>query len=111
MLKRFPAVMLLLGGCSFPLAAQRGAARTGPVTFAIVVKDAGRAPITDLKRAVTGPVQRNARTEGGRLVFENLPTGDYTFRFEKTGYGPVEEQVTGRGARASAVPVATITDD
>src|SRR4029078_887016 len=105
MLKRFPAVMLLLGVCSFPLAAQRGAARTGPVTFAIMVKDAAGAPITDVKVAVTGPVQRNARPGGGRLVFENLPTGDYTFRFEKTGYVPVEQQVTGRGARPIPVEV------
>src|SRR6476620_800972 len=105
MLKRFPAVMLLLGVCSFPLAAQRGAVRTGPVTFAIMVKDAAGAPITDVRVAVTGPAQRNSRTEGGRLVFESLPTGDYTFRFEKAGYVPVEQQVTGRGAKPIPVEV------
>jgi len=105
MLKRFPAVMLLLGVCSFPLAAQRGAVRTGPVTFAIMVKDAAGAPITDVRVTVTGPAQRNARTEGGRLVFESLPTGDYTFRFEKAGYVPVEQQVTGRGAKPIPVEV------
>ena len=105
MLKRFPAIMLLLGVCSLPVAAQRGVARTGPVTFAIMVKDAAGAPVTDVKVTVAGPAQRNARTEGGRLVFENLPTGDYTFRFEKTGYVPVEQQVTGRGSKPIPVEV------
>jgi mannose-6-phosphate isomerase-like protein (cupin superfamily) len=106
MLKRFPAVMLLLGLCSFPLAAQRGAARTaGPVTFAIMVKDAAGAPITDVRVTLTGPAQRSSRTEGGRLVFESLPTGEYTFRFEKAGYVPVEQQVTGRGAKPIPVEV------
>lgn len=105
MLKRLPAVILLLGVWSFPIAAQRGAARTGPVTFAVMVKDAAGAPITDVRVAVTGPVQRNSRTEGGRIVFENLPAGDYTFRFEKNGYVPVEQRVTGRGAKPIPVEV------
>ena len=105
MLKRCPAVILLLGVWSFPIAAQRGTARTGPVTFAVMVKDAAGTPITDVRVAVTGPVQRNSRTEGGRTVFENLPAGDYTFRFEKNGYVPVEQQVTGRGAKPIPVEV------
>jgi len=53
-----------------------------------------------------------SRTERGRLVFENLPSGTYHFRFEKDGFKPLERDVTGRGATpidvkvslASAVP-------
>ena len=106
MLKRSLAVCFLLGASILPLTAQRSsAARSGPVTFAIMVRDAAGAPVTDVKVTVTGPIQRNARTEGGRIVFENVPTGDYTFRFERSGFVPVEQQVTGRGTKPIPVEV------
>ena len=83
-----------------PLAAQRGGAappRSGSVTFAVLVSDPSGAPIGDVKVTMTGPAERTSRTEGGRLVFENLPAGTYTFRFEKDGFVPFEKEVAGRG--------------
>ncbi len=83
-----------------PLAAQRGGAappRSGSVTFAVLVSDPSGAPIGDVKVSMTGPAERTSRTEGGRLVFENLPAGTYTFRFEKDGFVPFEKEVAGRG--------------
>jgi mannose-6-phosphate isomerase-like protein (cupin superfamily) len=86
------------------LAAQRrGAARSGPVTFAVVVTEPSGVRVTDVKVTVTGPVQRSARTEGGRIVFENLPAGDYRFRFERNGFVAFERDVTGRGS--APIPV------
>jgi mannose-6-phosphate isomerase-like protein (cupin superfamily) len=98
------AVFLLLVS-SLPVAAQRGSARTGPVTFTIFVKDSSGAPVTDVRVALTGPAQRSSRTEGGRTVFEDLPSGDYTLRFEKPGFVALEKQVTGRGSRPIPVDV------
>jgi mannose-6-phosphate isomerase-like protein (cupin superfamily) len=103
--KFFVAVALLLGVSLVPLAAQRGAARSGPVTFAVMVTDSSGAPITDVRVSLIGPVQRSARTEGGRIVFENVPAGDYRIRFERPGFVAVEQQVTGRGAKPIPVNV------
>ncbi|HYT74336.1 MAG TPA: cupin domain-containing protein [Vicinamibacterales bacterium] len=80
-----------------PLGAQRRGS-TGPVTLAVLVSDPSGAPIADVRVALTGPAQRNGRTEAGRIVFEDLPTGAYRFRFEKDGYVPLEREVTGRGS-------------
>jgi mannose-6-phosphate isomerase-like protein (cupin superfamily) len=84
-----------------PVAAQRGGAaptpRSGSVTFAVLVSDPSGTPIGDVKVTMTGPVERTSRTEGGRLVFESLPAGTYTFRFEKDGFVPFEKEVAGRG--------------
>jgi len=107
MLKRICAAVFLFVLCALPLAAQRSAPpRSGPVTFAIVVKDAAGAPLTDVRVSLTGPVQRNARTEGGRIVFENVPSGEYQFHFEKPGYVPADQTVTGRGAKPIPVEVS-----
>jgi mannose-6-phosphate isomerase-like protein (cupin superfamily) len=105
MLKSFSTLVLLLG-VSLPAGVQRASvAKTGPVTFAILVTDAAGAPVTDVRVSVTGPVQRSARTEGGRLVFENLPSGEYQFKFEKAGFVPVDQTVTGRGTKPISVNV------
>jgi mannose-6-phosphate isomerase-like protein (cupin superfamily) len=99
-------VLLSTGVLGPPVLAQRGtAARTGPVTFAVFVTDPSGAPVTDVRVTMTGPVARNARTEGGRLVFEDLPTGDYQFRFEKPGFDPVDQTVTGKGSKPIPVNV------
>jgi mannose-6-phosphate isomerase-like protein (cupin superfamily) len=99
-----PVVVLLILG-SVPVSAQRKSARGGNVTFAVNVTDTVGAPITDVKVTMTGPAQRSGRTEGGRLVFEGLPSGAYHFRFEKDGFGTIEKDVTGRSGSPVAVKV------
>jgi mannose-6-phosphate isomerase-like protein (cupin superfamily) len=92
-------VLLTLGG-AMPGAQRRGAApTTGRVTFAINVTDSTGAPVGDVRVTLTGVVARSSRTERGRTVFENLPSGQYTFRFEKSGFVTVEREVTGKGAK------------
>jgi len=92
-----------VGLVGLPLAAQRGTAprapTTGPAAFAVTVTDPSGTPLTDVDVTVTGRAQRSGSTEGGRIAFEDLPTGPYHFKFEKDGYDPVEQDVTGkRGA-------------
>ena len=84
-------------------AARGGGERTGVVTFAIVVTDPSGARLSDVRVSLTGPAQRASRTEGGRIVFENLPSGDYRFRFERPGFVALERDVTGRGS--APIPV------
>lgn len=100
-----PILLALL--VSGPAAAQRrGAApTTGPVTFAINVTDPSGAPVPDVRVTLTGVVTRTTRTERGRTVFENLPSGQYTLKFEKPGYITVDKDVTGRGAKPIDVSV------
>src|SRR5437588_2035462 len=96
-----PGVFLLLITAAAPQAAQRRGAATGPVTFAVLVSDPSGAPIADARVTLSGPAQRNGRTEAGRIVFEDLPAGAYRFHFEKDGFVPVDRDVTGR----SRVPI------
>ncbi len=99
--------ILLLAAVSRPLEAQRrGAApQTGPVTFAINVTDPAGAPVGDVTVTLTGPVTRTTRTERGRTVFAELPTGTYQFTFEKTGYITHAREVAGRGSKLIDVKV------
>lgn len=104
MMLSFLLVVLAAG----PAAAQRrgGAApTTGPVTLAINVADLTGAPVGDVRVTLSGPVNRTTRTERGRTVFENLPSGQYTLRFEKSGYTTVDREVTGKGAKPIEVAV------
>ena len=98
---------ILLVAALNPLDAQRrGAApQTGPVTFAVVVADPSGAPVGDVTVTLTGAVTRTSRTERGRTVFENLPSGAYRMRFEKKGFVSAEREVTGRGSRPIDVSV------
>ncbi|HWK10750.1 MAG TPA: carboxypeptidase regulatory-like domain-containing protein [Vicinamibacterales bacterium] len=94
---------VLVGLSVHPLAAQRGATQrtpaTGPAAFAVLVTDPGGAPLTDVQVTVTGRVQRSGSTESGRIAFEDLPVGQYHFKFEKDGYDTVEQDAAGkRGA-------------
>ena len=87
-------------------AQRRGAApTTGPVTFAINVADMSGKPVGDVRVTLTGVVTRSTRTERGRTVFENLPAGEYTLKFERSGYVTVEREVTGRGSKPIEVAV------
>src|SRR5262245_43666079 len=72
----------------------RGSAR---VTFAIAVSDPSGAPLADVKVTMTGASERTSRTEAGRLGFENLPAGNYRFRFDKDGFITLEREVSARG--------------
>ena len=72
----------------------RGSAR---VAFAIAVSDPTGAPLSDVKVTMTGASERTARTEAGRLVFENLPAGTYRFRFDREGFIALEREVSARG--------------
>jgi mannose-6-phosphate isomerase-like protein (cupin superfamily) len=99
--------IVLLALFTGPIQAQRreGAAKGGPVTFAILVSDPSGAPVSDAMVTVSGAASRTTRTERGRAVFEGLPVGDYLFRFEKDGYVPFERRLTGRGAKPIDVKV------
>ena len=106
MQRAFVVFLVIVAGAAAPLAAQRrGAPAVGRVTFAVAVADPSGAPVTDVKVTMTGPVQRSSRTEGGRLVFENLPAGSYHFRFEKDGFAPLERDVPGKGSAPIDVKV------
>jgi mannose-6-phosphate isomerase-like protein (cupin superfamily) len=80
-------------------------ATTGRVTFAIAVTDPAGAPLPDVKVTMTGATERASRTEGGRIVFENLPAGNYRFRFDKEGFVPFERELTARGTAPIDVKV------
>src|SRR3954471_7223055 len=88
-----------------PATQRRGAATGGRVTFAVAVADSAGKPMSGVKVMLSGPAQRTSSTEAGRLVFENLPAGTYHFRFERTGYLPVEKDVPGKGSAPIDVKV------
>jgi hypothetical protein len=99
-------VLAILTVAASPIAAQRrGAATRGSVTFAVSVSDPSGAPIPDVRVTLSGPAQRSARTEGGRLAFENLPAGTYRFRFDKDGFIPFEKELAARGSAPIPVKV------
>jgi mannose-6-phosphate isomerase-like protein (cupin superfamily) len=77
----------------------------GNAAFAIVVTDPSGAPLGDVKVTMTGPVSRDARTERGRIAFENLPNGSYVFRFEREGFFSLEREVVARGGAPIDVKV------
>jgi Carboxypeptidase regulatory-like domain/Cupin domain len=82
--------------------AGRGAAR---VTFAIAVTDSSGAPLSNVKVTMTGASERTSTTEAGRLVFENMPAGNYRFRFDKDGFVPLERELAARGTAPIDVKV------
>ena len=94
-MRKLALAVVLVGLAALPIAAQRGGT-TGPAAFAVFVSDPSGAPITDVKVTVTGRAEKSGMTEGGRIAFEELPVGKYHFTFEKDGYDPVEQDVTGR---------------
>lgn len=98
---------VLLTLVSATVAAQRrGPTPTvGPVTFAIYVADPAGAPVSDVKVTLTGVVSRTSRTERGRTVFENLPTGQYNLRFEKPGFVALDQDVAGKGSKPIDVKI------
>jgi hypothetical protein len=88
-----------------PVHAQRRGAGGAAVTFAVMVSDTSGAPIPDVNVTLTGPAERTGRTEGGRVVFEGLPTGAYKLRFDKDGFVSLEHELTARGGAPTDVKV------
>lgn len=82
------------------------AARTrGPATLAVHVADPAGTPIGGVTVTLEGPLQRTATTEGGRIAFENLPTGTYRLRFERAGFVTLERELVARGGAPIDVTV------
>jgi mannose-6-phosphate isomerase-like protein (cupin superfamily) len=111
-MSKFLAPPVLIGLCvaalCAPIAAQRrgtSGSSSGVVTFALNVSDPDGKPITDVKVTLSGPAQRSARTEGGRLAFEGLPSGTYHFHFEKDGFVALDRDVVGKGSAPIDVKV------
>jgi mannose-6-phosphate isomerase-like protein (cupin superfamily) len=95
--------LLALAGAAPAADAQRGA--SGRATLAVTLTDSSGAPIGNALVIVEGPERRRARTERGRIVFENLPAGTYRLRFEADGFVTLERDVAARGG--APVDVAT----
>jgi mannose-6-phosphate isomerase-like protein (cupin superfamily) len=94
---------------------QAGTARpqrrsVGNAAFAIMVSDPSGAPLGDVKVTMSGPVSRDARTERGRIAFENLPAGSYRLRFDREGFISFEREVIARGGAPIDVKV-TLTPE
>jgi mannose-6-phosphate isomerase-like protein (cupin superfamily) len=81
-----------------PPAKKKPAPKPAPktATFAILVTDPAGAQIPNVLVTVEGAASRTVRTEGGRIALENLPIGEYLFRFEKEGYLTFERALTAR---------------
>ena len=78
----------------------------GTAAFAVSVSSRDGAPLGGVKVTLDGPASREARTEAGRIAFENLPVGAYLFRFEREGYLTLEREVTARAGKPIEVKVA-----
>lgn len=85
-------------------APQRRTARA-TATFAVMVTDPAGAPVGNVLVTVDGPDKRTARTEAGRIAFENLPTGAYKLRFEREGFVTFEKELTARSGAPIDVKV------
>ena len=104
MRKSLVAAVLLLMALPAPVSAQRRGGGVS-VTFVINVSNPAGAPVGEVSVTLSGPASRSARTERGRTVFEGIPAGVYRMRFERTGYIPLERDVTGRGGAPIDVKV------
>jgi hypothetical protein len=104
-MRLIPSMVLFAAVVSPVSAQQRGASGVGQVTLAVAVSDPSGAPIPDVEVTVSGAAARTSRTEGGRIVFEELPAGPYRMRFEKEGFVTLERELTGRGAKPIDVAV------
>jgi mannose-6-phosphate isomerase-like protein (cupin superfamily) len=85
---------LIVALLSLNVAAQRRSG--GPATLAIFVTDESGKGISDVKVTAQGPATRDARTEAGRAVFEDVPSGTYKLRFERDGFVTLEREVNAR---------------
>lgn len=95
---------IVLACCATGVDAQRRGAG-GSVTFAVTVADPDGKPLPDVVVVVEGAANRTARTEGGRIAIEGLPSGSYRLRFEKDGFLTLERELTARGSAPIDVKV------
>ena len=58
-----------------------------------------------MKVTMQGPAKREARTERGRIVFEDVPAGTYRLRFDREGFISLEREVAARGGAPMDVKV------
>jgi hypothetical protein len=98
----FVAGLLVIAAVVEPEAQRRGSATA---TLAVVVSDPGGAPVPGVLVSLQGPAERNARTEGGRIAFENLPAGAYRLRFEREGFITLERELSARAGAPVNVKV------
>lgn len=85
---------------------RRGAARGGgSAALAIYVTDPAGASVPNVLVTLEGATERSARTEGGRIAFENLPPGTYRLRFERQGYVTLERELNARAGAPIDVKV------
>lgn len=103
--------MLVLAAASAAAQAQRRATTTGSATLAVMVTDPSGAPLGNVNVTVTpisaraGASAREARTEAGRITFENVPAGSYRLRFDREGFIPLERELTARSGAPTDVKV------
>src|SRR3990172_6169935 len=92
MSKMLVLTLILAGATAADLGAQRrgAAGNRATVTFAVTVEGADK---------------RSARTEAGRIAFENLKAGAYRLRFEREGFVTLERELTARGGAPTDVKV------
>ena len=88
-----------------PQQQQKRPARPRTATLAVLVSDVSGAQIPNVAVTLEGPTPRSARTEGGRIAFENLVAGEYVIRFEKDGFLPLERQLTAKAGAPVDVKV------
>lgn len=94
----------VLGMVSGPDASQqRRVSRTA--TFAVQVSDPAGTPVGGVMVTIEGGATRSARTEGGRIAFEDLPLGVYRLRFERDGFLTLEREVIAKAGAPIDVKV------
>lgn len=95
-------IAIFAAGTDAP-AQRRG--RGGNVTLAITASDPAGAPLSSVQVTLTGAAERMARTERGRIAFEDLPAGTYLIRFDREDLIPLEREIAARGAAPIDVKV------
>lgn len=107
MSKMLVLTVILAGATAADLGAQRRGAggNRASATLAVTVADPTGAPIGNVLVTVEGADKRSARTEGGRIAFENLKAGAYRLRFEREGFVTLERELSARGGAPTDVKV------
>jgi hypothetical protein len=95
--------LVFLGMAALDLSAQRRGRATA--TLAVLVTEPAGSPVSNVLVTVEGPASKSARTEGGRIVFEDIPAGAYRLRFEREGYTTLERELTARAGAPTDVKV------
>lgn len=102
-MRKFLLAVVAVACAMVPLEGQRRGPATA--TLAVVVSDPDGAPVPDVLVTVEGAARRTSRTEGGRIVFEGLPAGNYRLRFERDGFITLERELPARAGAPTDVKV------